>query len=50
MVLIPFTSIYVNQNSFGTFVYGCILGTVVLIIFMVGILTLIFNRLIDKYE
>lgn len=49
VVLIPFVSIYVDQTKFGTFVYGCILGTVVLLILLVGILTLVFNRLIDKY-
>ena len=49
VVLIPFVSIYVDQTKFGTFVYGCILGTIVLLILLVGILTLLFNRLIDKY-
>ena len=50
VVMIPFISIFVDQNRFGNFVYGCILATVVLLIFLVGILTLVFNKLIDKYE
>jgi hypothetical protein len=49
-VMIPFISIYIDQTKFGTFIYGCILATVVLLILMVGILTLVFNTLIDKYE
>jgi hypothetical protein len=50
VVLIPFLSIHVDQTKFGTFVYGCILATVVLLVFLVGILTLVLNTLIDKYE
>lgn len=50
VVMIPFISIFVDQTRFGNFVYGCILATVVLLIFLVGILTLVFNKLIDKYE
>jgi hypothetical protein len=50
VVLIPFVSIFVDQTAFGTYVYACILTTVVLLVLMVGILTLVFNRLIDKYE
>jgi hypothetical protein len=50
VVMIPFISIFVDQTRFGVFVYGCILATVVLLVLMVGILTLIFNKLIDKYE
>lgn len=48
--LIPFASLYVDQAKFGTYVYGCILGSIVLLIFLVGVLTLVFNKLIDKYE
>ncbi len=50
VVLIPFISIYVDQTKFGTFVYGCILATIVLLILLVGVLTFLFNKLIDKYE
>jgi hypothetical protein len=48
--IIPFASLFADQNNFGKFIFGCILGTVVLLIFLVGILTLIFNRFIDKFE
>ncbi len=48
--LIPFASLYVDQTKFGTYIYGCILGSIVLLIFLVGVLTLVFNKLIDKYE
>ena len=47
--LIPFISIFVDQDTFGIFIYACILGSIVLLILLVGILTLVFNRLIDKY-
>ena len=48
--IIPFASMFADQTRFGIFVYICIIGTVILIIFLVGILTLVFNQLIDKYE
>ena len=48
--LIPFASLFADQSNFGKFIFGCILGTVILLIFLVGILTLIFNRFIDKFE
>lgn len=48
--MIPFISLFVDQTSFGNFIYGCILGSVILLILMVGVLTLVFNRLIDKFE
>lgn len=48
--IIPFASLFADQSNFGQFIFGCILGTVVLLIFLVGILTLIFNRFIDKFE
>ena len=50
VVIIPFGSIFADQSNFGIYIYSCILGTVVLLILLVGILTLVFNRLIDKYE
>jgi hypothetical protein len=48
--IIPYVSIYVDQNKFGNFIYACILGSIILLVVLVGILTLVFNRLIDKYE
>lgn len=48
--MIPFISLFVDQTYFGNFIYGCILGSVILLILMVGVLTLVFNRLIDKFE
>ena len=47
--IIPFTSLYADQTDFGIFIYICILGSIILLIFLVGVLTLVFNRLIDKY-
>jgi hypothetical protein len=48
--IIPFASLYADQNNFGIFIYICIVGTVILLIVLVGVLTLVFNQLIDKYE
>jgi hypothetical protein len=48
--IIPFVSIFADQTNFGNFIFGCIIGTVILLIFLVGVLTLIFNRFIDKFE
>jgi hypothetical protein len=50
VILIPTMSIYVDQTAFGTFIYDCILGTVVLMIFLVGVISLIFNILMNKFE
>lgn len=47
--VIPFVSLFASQSEFGNFIYGCIIGSVILLILMVGILTLVFNRLIDKF-
>ena len=50
VVMIPFVSIFVDQTRFGSFVYACILASVVLLIVMVGVLSLVFNKLLDKYS
>ena len=48
--LMPFASLYADQTNIGSFIYTCILISVVLLILLVGILTFIFNKFIDKYE
>ena len=50
VVVIPFASILADQTEFGQFIYACIIGTVVLLVLLVGVLTLIFNKLLGKYE
>lgn len=49
-MLIPTASIYVDQTNFGTFIYYCILGSVALMIVLVGVISMIFNILMNKFE
>lgn len=50
VIAIPTASIYVDQTEFGYFVYDCILVSALLLIIMVGIISMIFNILMNKFE
>ena len=47
---IPTASIYIDQNKFGLFIYNCILASALLLIVLVGIVSMIFNILMNKFE
>lgn len=49
VISIPTASIYVNQTQFGTFIYNCILASTLLLIMLVGMISMIFNMLINKF-
>ncbi len=50
VVGIPTASIYTDQSWFGYFIYNCILASALLIILIVGVVSLIFNILMNKFE
>jgi len=49
VILIPTLSVYTDQTNFGNFIYYSILGSVVLMIFLVGVISMIFNILMNKF-
>ena len=49
VVIIPSLSIYVDQTKFGSFIYNCILASVMLLIILVGVVSMIFNILMNKF-
>lgn len=49
VVVIPTASIYVDQSKFGSFIYQCILASALLLIVLVGIISMIFNILMNKF-
>jgi hypothetical protein len=48
-IVIPTFSIFIDQSFFGNFIYICILGTVLLLIILVGVISMIFNSLMNKF-
>ncbi len=46
---IPTASIYTDQTEFGLFIYNCILASALLLIILVGIISMIFNILMNKF-
>lgn len=48
-IALPIVSIFVTSDQYGVFVYSCILGTTLLLIVLVSILSIVFNVLMDKF-
>ena len=49
-IALPIATIYIPADQFGEFIYGCILGSTLLLILLVSIMSIVFNILMNKFE
>lgn len=49
-IALPIGSIYISLDVYGEFIYAAILGTTLLIIILVSVLSIVFNTLMNKFE
>jgi hypothetical protein len=50
LIVIPILSVFIKIEMYGTFIYGCILGTTLLLIICVSVISILFNMLMNKFE
>lgn len=50
VIILPIASIFISTDYFGEFVSSCILGTALLMIVLVSVLSIVFNMLMNKFE
>lgn len=50
VIALPIISIFIELSKYGEFISGCILGTTLLLIVLVSIMSIVFNILMNKFE
>lgn len=49
VMVLPIASIFITDDEKGLFIYGCILGTTLLLILLVSVMSIVFNVLMNKF-